>query len=94
MEDSCEKILKEQAEQLENMKLETQNLFEKLQIDKESFINSLNDKDQYSPEEWAKLQRNRALLSQEIDKRIAKAMGEGKKNSQTSSIQPHWIFVR
>ena len=70
-------------------------LFDAIGIDGSELVNALHDKDRFSNEEWAALQRQREILEKAIDDRILAAK-KSKKPTQAkpSHIQGHWIFVR
>ena len=95
MEDHSDGLLAEQEKILKCMEEENRQLFDAIGMSAEEFVNALQDKDRFEPEQWASLQRQREILEKAIDARI-QAAKKSKKPTQEklSNIQGHWIFVR
>jgi hypothetical protein len=83
-----EKLLKEMVEK-------NRLLLEALEMDEAELDKALSDQSQYTPEEWAALQRHREQLEKAVDRRIQAAKTVKKPTqAKPSEIQGHWIFVR
>lgn len=82
--------------QIEDLKKQTNQLFEELNLSPEQFSAYITNKDNFSPSEWEMLQQEQKKLDEKLDLSLNNVK-DTKKTGQAFKdlhISRNWLFVR
>jgi septation ring formation regulator EzrA len=95
-DDPIENKLRELRDHIERMEKQNKEIFEKLGIGEHQLESIMQNKDNFAPEVYDFIQRERQALETVLNRRLDEVRNSVKKENpaELPSVGGHWIFVR